>query len=419
MKGFRCSFNAKVIRYKKNSLTILSWPISYPPSNGGEKRLHSIIEAFLANGWEIHCLFIARKLPPEQRTDWYALRKLGIASVGIKIIGKLDHYLGKLFNGLKKCPFGFPEAFSPLLKNWIRCQLVKTNSRLILTNHVQWSPLVASQHGRHVAIDCVDIYTSQTNQVSRLSSLFPLLAWTMPHSSDPVLDEDYFLQFSTSSNLNMEMNILDKFNTILAISAFEANMIASFINQSRIVTVPMCSDPVEIDNSYDGPALFVGHNHPFNAQGYAYFVSRVLPIILSQIPDFTFRVIGNDTTRFPSHPAADIRGFVDNIKCEYRTAPFLLVPVLGGTGQLTRVVEGMAHGLPVIATKAAARSSPIRHGVNGFITADAEEMAHYVIALHRDRLLARAMGHAARETVRAECSITYLRNMVSNIFDLI
>lgn len=403
---------------EKNSVTIISWPISNPPNNGGENRMLSIIAAFVANGWKIHCIFVARGIPPEQSASWYGLKKMGVASVKIKLIGKVDHYLGKLFNGLKNCSFGFPEAFSPLLKTWIRRELKKNNSRLILTNHVQWTPLVVGHHGRQVAIDCVDICTLHRNQLSRIASFFPWEGWVIPQSSDLVLDEDCFVDYPTSSDLKTEIKILGKFDSILAISASEAYVISNFVMKNRIVTVPMCVDPVDIDNTYDGPAIFVGHNHPFNAQGYAYFVSRVLPIVVKEVPDFTFRVIGKDTTRFPGHPAAEIRGFVDYIIDEYRTAPFLIASMLGGTGQLTRVVEAMSCGLPVVASKAAARSSPIRHGVNGFITADADEMARHVITLHRDRLLARAMGHAARETVRAECSFVCMRDMVSRIFEL-
>lgn len=416
MKGFRCFLNGNMTKQNKASMAFLSWAISWPPCNGGDKRLVSLIEAFLANNWEVHGIFLAREFTPEQKTGWYALKNMGVKSIKERTIGRVDHYFGKLLKGFGEKPFGFPAAFSPLLRNWICRQMINSNSRVILTNHLNFFPLVTNRLGRHSVIDCVDIHTANKSQVSGIASCFPLHGWDLPQPSDLVIDESCFDRCPSPSDLNKEMELLAQFDSILAISSAEAETIKSWIKGAQVETIPMCVDPVSMDNSYAGPALFVGHNHPFNAQGYAYFVVRVLPLVLQQEPDFIFRVIGNDTTRFPAHPSADIRGFVDDIQSQYREAPFLLVPILGGTGQLTRIVEAMAHGLPVIATRAAARSSPIRHGINGFIAADAAEMACHVIALHRDRKLARTMGNAARETVRAEFTMGHLRARVARIF---
>lgn len=417
MKGFPGFYNRNMAKPEQRCVTILSWPIAWPPSNGGDKRLVSLIEAFLANKWKVHWMVLARNISAKQQTGCDALKKMGVASVQVRRIGKVDHYLGKLFMLFGNQTFGFPPSFSPLLRNSIYRQLVNTNSSLILTNHVEWSPLVVGQYGRLAVIDCVDICSSNRCQLSEIAPVFPWHGWGLPKPSEPVVDEACFARSSSPGKLNWEMGLLSQFNTILTISSAEAKVIGGWVKQTRLETVPMCVDPVDMDNSYAGPALFVGHNHPFNAQGYAYFMVRVLPMVVRQEPGFTFRVIGKDTVRFPGHPAADIRGFVHDIRTEYQTAAFLLVPVLGGTGQLTRIVEAMAHGLPVVATKAAARSSPIRHGVNGLIAADAAEMARHVVALHRDRELARAMGHAARETVRTECSLGHLRDRIAHIFD--
>jgi glycosyltransferase involved in cell wall biosynthesis len=113
-----------------------------------------------------------------------------------------------------------------------------------------------------------------------------------------------------------------------------------------------------------------------------------------------------------AHPVASIhvthRGLVPNTTTAYQDACFVIAPTLGGTGQSVKVVEAMAHGVPVVATAAAARESPLEHGYNGFIASTAEEFAMYTSQLWRDRDLCRRLGYAARATIEQRFSIEHL-----------
>jgi len=67
-------------------------------------------------------------------------------------------------------------------------------------------------------------------------------------------------------------------------------------------------------------------------------------------------------------------------------------------GYNTATLEAMAAGLPVLGNYHP--TSPVVHGVSGFLSDDAEELAAYARRLLDDRELAERMGQAARETVR-------------------
>jgi glycosyltransferase involved in cell wall biosynthesis len=99
-----------------------------------------------------------------------------------------------------------------------------------------------------------------------------------------------------------------------------------------------------------------------------------------------------------------LRGFVPDLTAFYRESAFMVAPILGGTGQPTKVLEGMAHGMAVVTLEHVAKLTPLRHGVNGFVARDAKEFAEYTIQLWGDRELCRRMGQAARETIAAEAS---------------
>jgi hypothetical protein len=66
-------------------------------------------------------------------------------------------------------------------------------------------------------------------------------------------------------------------------------------------------------------------------------------------------------------------------------------------------VEAMAAGLPVLGNRHP--SSPIEHGVSGFLSDDPEQLAEHAKTLLRDPALAREMGRAARDTARAHFSV--------------
>ena len=60
-------------------------------------------------------------------------------------------------------------------------------------------------------------------------------------------------------------------------------------------------------------------------------------------------------------------------------------------------LEAMAAGLPVLGNRHP--SSPVEHGVNGFVSDDPRELRGYALQLLGDRELAARMGEAARATV--------------------
>lgn len=66
-------------------------------------------------------------------------------------------------------------------------------------------------------------------------------------------------------------------------------------------------------------------------------------------------------------------------------------------------LEAMAAGLPVLGNRHP--TSPIEHGVNGFVSDDPLELRGYAERLLDDYELAQAMGQAAQETIRKRFSI--------------
>lgn len=78
----------------------------------------------------------------------------------------------------------------------------------------------------------------------------------------------------------------------------------------------------------------------------------------------------------------------------------------GGHNMAT--AEAMASGLPVLGNRHP--TSPVRHGVNGFVSDDPLELRNYARILLEDQDLAHLMGQQARKTVAEQFSLKRFRD---------
>ncbi|HUL14879.1 MAG TPA: glycosyltransferase family 4 protein [Terriglobales bacterium] len=77
-------------------------------------------------------------------------------------------------------------------------------------------------------------------------------------------------------------------------------------------------------------------------------------------------------------------------------------------GYNTATLEAMAAGLPILGNRHP--TSPIEHGVSGFLSDDPAELRSFALRLLEDRPLAQRMGQAAQATVRARFSPASFRD---------
>ncbi len=78
--------------------------------------------------------------------------------------------------------------------------------------------------------------------------------------------------------------------------------------------------------------------------------------------------------------------------------------------------EAMAAGLPVLGNRHP--TSPIRHGISGFLSDNARELQHYARILLDDRDLAALMGQQARKTVVERFSLTRFKHAFTRSIEI-
>ena len=164
-----------------------------------------------------------------------------------------------------------------------------------------------------------------------------------------------------------------------------------------------------------GRLLFVGDfTWGPNAEALEFLSREVLPAVWGRIPDVRLRAVGRGTPGTPRDPRIETPGFVADLRSEYASADVALVPLLRGGGSPLKFVEGLAYGLPVVATAHAARL--LEDGVAGrdFLAADgAAELAAGIESMLADPGRAAAIGTAGRELAARCYSVDALATLVS------
>ncbi len=287
---------------------------------------------------------------------------------------------------------------------------------LVMVNYSLWGRLVAGKEFKSVVkvIDTHDLFTLTMQMFQILTPHFSQQSIDLATIAPEITNEDFFANLALHPEQE-EYDICDLYDYTIAISQKECALLTQHTQQTENLYVPMTVDIPAVVNTYTASPLFVISGNCFNLQGATYFIKKVLPLIAESIPDFNLQVVGAGGNRFANIPELDICGFVKDISSLYTYSGFAICPLIGGTGQQVKIVEAMAYGLPVVALINVAETSPIEHGVNGFIAHNAKEFARYTVLLWNDRNLCKQMGESARKTMQKKFSSSSLANNLKEV----
>lgn len=146
-----------------------------------------------------------------------------------------------------------------------------------------------------------------------------------------------------------------------------------------------------------------------NREAVTFLADEVMPAIWAQDPQVRLRLVGRGLDDPPADPRIELAGFVPNLRDAYTDVAVVLVPLLRGGGSPLKFVEGLAHGLPVVATTHAA--GLLEDGTPGrdFVVAgDAETFAGAVLERLRDPGGSAEIGAAGRGLARRCYSVESL-----------
>lgn len=182
-------------------------------------------------------------------------------------------------------------------------------------------------------------------------------------------------------------------------------------SKSKVSVIPIGIEsarrelPAEQEKTID--ILFVGHMlHYPNIDGLNYFIDKIFPLIKRGIPDVKFQIAGSNMRQAKINIKKDrnteIVGEVGDIKPLFARSKLLVVPIRLGGGIKVKILEAMAMGLAVVATRQAARGLKVTSGKDICLADSANDFALNVLGLLRDDSKRKLIAENARETA-ARC----------------
>lgn len=148
--------------------------------------------------------------------------------------------------------------------------------------------------------------------------------------------------------------------------------------------------------------VFTGNLGYFpNIDAALWFAEQVLPQVVAALPQVRLRLVG-------ARPAAALRklarrqpqveliGPVDDMPAQLAAAAVAVVPLRAGSGQQFKLIEAMAAGTPVVATRLAAAGIGAIAGRHLLIGDNAADMAAAVLRLLREPALGLRLAQQAR-----------------------
>jgi glycosyltransferase involved in cell wall biosynthesis len=171
-------------------------------------------------------------------------------------------------------------------------------------------------------------------------------------------------------------------------------------------------DPV-VPGSTPRLLLVADFSYAPNREAVSFLADEVMPRVWAQSPEVRLRLAGRGLTRPPSDDRIEATGFVPALPDAYRDVAVVLVPLLRGGGSPLKFVEGLAFGLPVVATSHAA--GLLEDGVPGrdFVVAgEADAFARAVLERLGDPSGSAAIGAAGRALAARAYSVETLAGLL-------
>lgn len=223
------------------------------------------------------------------------------------------------------------------------------------------------------------------------------------------------LAFEARAMRRYEGEVLTAFDMTLAVTEEDRHDLELAANSSadhdtqppRIEVIPISIDTDSLQPA--SPAkksceiLAYGSMHYApNADGIAWFLESVFPMVLNDVPEVRMKVVGKSPPQRIRRLAeswnghVEVTGFVDDLEPFFSRASVVVVPVLAGSGMRVRILEAMARGMPTVTTSLGAQGIDVLSHGAALVADDPKEFAAAVVGLLRDPELRAKLGSSGR-----------------------
>lgn len=206
----------------------------------------------------------------------------------------------------------------------------------------------------------------------------------------------------------VEKHVTAKFDIVFTRSKIDRDILLKICPNAVIEVIPhpvhlptLITQPVDTKNEI----LFIGAMfRKVNVKAALFLCQQVMPLLRGKLASFKVCIAGSRPPRILKDLATRIKnlevtGYVDNLEDYYRKASVFVTPLFIGGGIITKNIEAMALGIPVITSKVGNEGIQAMPGRDILIAESPGEFADAILTVLHDRAKAETLGRNGRAFV--------------------
>ena len=235
------------------------------------------------------------------------------------------------------------------------------------------------------------------------------LHWLRFHRAAEMLGDAQLVE-AAEEHRRLEEFAIRSADMVLAISQSEKEKTLAEWPGAPVEVLPNIHQcrPLPKDWSNRKDLLFIGgYEHQPNVDAVMWFVTEVLPLIATQLPDVRFKIVGSkppDSFRILVSGSVELVGYVRDPDPYFDDARVFVAPLRYGAGMKGKIGQAMSLGLPVVTTSIGAEGMLLSDGAHALIADSAREFAAAVVRLYRDKSLWYALRERALSHIEGNFS---------------
>lgn len=215
------------------------------------------------------------------------------------------------------------------------------------------------------------------------------------------------LKTSISLTFAQELEIIERFNAVIAIQHEEASLLSKTLTSTIPLCCPHGTEIVEKTKRRNKKKFveigFVGADSDANIHAIQWFLEQIWPVVRSL--SIRLNIYGKVCQKLAlKDEKILLHGLVPNLELAYSNCDFMINPMIHGGGIKIKSIEAMAHGLALIASPegAVGIQKPEQSGV--IVAKTRQEFIDAVILLSTNSELCTQMGLDAKSSAKQQFS---------------
>ncbi len=397
------------------NVAIVDGDISYPATSGKRLRtLNLMLPLARRHNLTYICRGQAGSAEAVRATEF-------LADHGIQTV-VVDHPVarksGPLFYGrlaanlLSPLPYSVASHLSPLVRKSVN-EFAERN-RVDLW-HCEWSAYAEALHPTRrepVVVSAPNVDT---------------LIWQRYHENENQPLKRWYVKQQWRKFEAFERRVFQRATRVVAVTQDDAVILRDQFGVERVEVVANGVDRTYYENvtgrRIPDRFLYLGAlDWRPNLDALQVLLDRIFPAVLKEHPTATLCVVGRSppewlVQRARCTPGVELHADVPDVRPFLGDCGVLTVPLRIGGGSRLKILEALAAGLPVVATRVGAEGLCLTPGQDLIVVEDAEAMTAALLDAIRNPGMMRAMAARGREVVRASYDWSGLADKLERVWE--